>query len=109
MQGADLVDPGGQGREDLGAQTARTAGLDIGLFDVKGGGAGGEVGAAVLGGDRRGQTGGGERQGCEQAGHCSRQAWTIVIFGSSIWPRMKPSPSVGEVGASRMARTTSMP
>jgi hypothetical protein len=39
----------------------------------------------------------------------SRHAWMIVILGSSICPRMKPSPSVGEVGATRMARTTSIP
>src|SRR5688572_29880150 len=36
-------------------------------------------------------------------------AFTIFTIGSSIWPRMTPSPLVGEVGAARMALTTSWP
>ena len=69
VQCADLVHPGGQGGGDLGLQTARTALLEVGLFGIEGGGAGREVGVAVLGQNGRGQTGGGERHGGEQTLH----------------------------------------
>ncbi len=39
----------------------------------------------------------------------TRAALTIVTPGSSIWPFIAPSPLVGETGAARIVRTTSIP
>lgn len=39
----------------------------------------------------------------------ARTMAVMGMFGSRIWPFMTPSPLVSEVGAARMARTTSMP
>ncbi len=43
------------------------------------------------------------------AGYFSRAALMILTGGSSIWPFIGPSPLVGETGAAKILRTTSMP
>ena len=51
---------------------------------------------------------GGARRLCRAAGY-PRLTLTILTGDSIIWPFIAPSPLVGEIGASMMRLTTSMP